>query len=66
MIRFSYSNEDIKDEGKEEGWVAVWARRAGCSAKSRACNYAEHPAVQRQVCTAAVAAEGLETRLNQK
>jgi hypothetical protein len=27
MIRFSYSNEDIKDEGEEEGLMAAWAHR---------------------------------------
>ena len=25
MIRFSYSNKDIKDEEEEEGLVAAWA-----------------------------------------
>jgi hypothetical protein len=27
MIRFSYSNEDIKDEEEEEGLMAAWAHR---------------------------------------
>lgn len=31
MIRFSYSNKDIKDEGEEEGLMAAWAHRLGAT-----------------------------------
>jgi hypothetical protein len=35
MIRFSYSNEDIKNKEEEEGLIAAWAHRLNAAPSTK-------------------------------
>jgi hypothetical protein len=43
MIRFSYSNKDIKEEEEEEGLMAAWSHRLGAAPRAERQVPSEHP-----------------------
>jgi hypothetical protein len=62
MIRFSYSNKDIKDEEKEEGPMDRVGTKTGCSAKSRACK----PRANTRCAYLAISGHDVEPRHNNR